>query len=57
MVLEASGRDAVVADVLCNSSSRPRRQRECVMRESSGCSTHWEEDDWGEVCERERESD
>ena len=49
MVLEANGRDTMVGDDRCNTSSKPRQERECVVTETSGCGTEWEEEEWGEV--------
>ena len=49
MVLESNGRETMVTDDLCPPGSKPRHERECVMTESRGCRTEWEEGDWGEV--------
>ena len=60
-MLESSGRDGVVSDGLCDAASRPAHERECVMRDSSGCDMAWEVEEWGEVrrggweSEKERE--
>ncbi|CAI8039108.1 A disintegrin and metalloproteinase with thrombospondin motifs 14, partial [Geodia barretti] len=53
MVLEANGRDSMVTDDLCPLASKPRHERECLMTESTGCGTEWEEDEWGECCSTE----
>ena len=52
-VLEASGRDTVVSDDRCSAALRPAHERECIIRESSGCDTMWEVEEWGEVRGRE----
>ena len=49
MVLEANGRDIMVANELCDPSTRPQQERGCVVSESHGCDTQWDEDEWGEV--------
>ena len=52
-MLESSGRDRVVSDELCDGVSRPDHERECVMRDSSGCDTAWQVEEWGQVRGRE----
>lgn len=48
-VLEANGRDRVAPYELCDAATRPADERECVVRDSSGCDTSWEVEEWGEV--------
>ena len=49
LVLEASGRDRMVEDAMCNATIRPAHERECVLTENSGCDSVWEVEEWGEV--------
>ena len=49
LTLEASGRDRMVEDEMCNATVKPISERECVVSESSGCNTEWQADEWREV--------
>ena len=45
----------MVPNDLCDATTRPIDERDCVLSDSRGCGTAWQVEEWGKVRERERD--
>ena len=39
----------MVEDERCDPAEKPAEERDCVVRETSGCPVQWEVEEWGQV--------